>query len=565
MNLQNRVEHKFGLHNYFSSQAREVFLAQIPGEDFDLCIIGGGITGAGVARDAASRGMRVCLLEQDDFASGTSSRSSKLIHGGIRYLENLEFHLVFEALNERRVLFEIAPHLVHPLTFVLPVYESSRVGMFKMGLGMWLYDALALFHTPKFHQRLSFEASLHQVPYLKAAGLKGSYLYSDAYMDDDRLVLETLRSAHSFGAKSVNYVKVLKSQKDEAKRITALECEDLKSNKKFSVKARHFISTVGPWTDIVGESLVNDWKKLLRPSKGIHFTIPHSKLPVRDAIVMATDKDKRIIFAIPRGEIVIIGTTDTDYPGDPAGVHSELLDVDYLIGIVEKYFSHAKITKKDIIASYAGVRPLVHDGSATESKTSREHVIKHTNHNITFVAGGKYTTYRRMARDIVELVLKKEFSLEHKIQFARNQTRLPINPLVTVDTLSVALSQAEDWAKEFSLSLKEATVLAQRHGMEALNLLKKHSDLVKPFTKGSQIWQIEASRAIEQTMCLHLKDFMLRRCPLYLTQKDHGMSVIGEVADLMQKKLGWTDSQKNAEVELYVKHIAFEMGWQEKR
>src|SRR5476649_1195690 len=168
----------------FSQTNREAHLRRMGSEMFDLCIIGGGITGAGAARDAASRGMKVCLIEQNDFASGASSRSSKLIHGGIRYLENLEFGLVFEALNERHILFEIAPHLVHPLNFILPVYEDSRVGMFKMGLGMWLYDALALFHAPKFHERLSPEATIHRFPSLRAEGLVGSYSYSDAYMDD---------------------------------------------------------------------------------------------------------------------------------------------------------------------------------------------------------------------------------------------------------------------------------------------------------------------------------------------------------------------------------------------
>lgn len=541
----------------FSFVQRQEFLNQIPQTHFDLCIIGGGITGAGVARDAASRGMKVCVIEQNDFASGTSSRSSKLIHGGIRYLENLEFHLVFEALNERRVLFEIAPHLVHPLTFVLPIYDSSRVGMFKMGLGMWLYDALALFHTPKFHERMGFETTMHRVPYLKAAGLKGSYLYSDAYMDDDRLVLETLRSAHSFGAMAVNYVKVLKSNKNTKGRIESLECEDLKTNKKFSVQAKHFISTVGPWTDLVGQNLLDEWKKLLRPSKGIHFTIPHKKLPIKDAIVMATDKDKRIIFAIPRGEMVIIGTTDTDYPQNPEDVHSDKADIDYLLSIVDKYFGHAKISKADIIASYAGVRPLVNDGSQTESKTSREHVVKHTPNNITFVAGGKYTTYRRMARDIVEEVLSKEFELEQKIQFARNQTRLPINPEVTAETLKVAYSQVEVWVKEYGISIQDATILASRHGMEAVEILDnaKKQDV-------DSIWQIEALHAIDKTMCLHLRDFMLRRSPLYLTQKDHGFSNLEGIAKMMQKKLGWTDTQKNAEVDLYKDHIAFEMGWQ---
>lgn len=398
--------------------------------DFDLCIIGGGITGAGTARDAASRGMKVCLIEQNDFASGTSSRSSKLIHGGIRYLENLEFGLVFEALNERHILFDIAPHLVHPLSFVLPVYKGGRVGMFKMGLGMWLYDTLALLHTPKFHERLSANGTMNKVPQLREDGLLGSYMYSDAYMDDDRLVIETLRSAHRYGGKLANYIKAGHGIFDEGGRLKALEAEDKISGKKVTIKAKHFVSTVGPWTDQFAESLF-EWKKILRPSKGIHLTLSRERLPLQEAVVMATDKDSRIIFGIPRHDMVIVGTTDTDFKESPETVHSTKDDVSYLLRIVDGYFPEAKITEGDIIASYSGVRPLVADGSSTESKTSREHVILHTQRNVTFVAGGKYTTYRRMARDIVEVVLKEEFSLEERVKYARNQTREVINPIIT--------------------------------------------------------------------------------------------------------------------------------------
>ncbi|MBC87397.1 MAG: hypothetical protein CL677_09495, partial [Bdellovibrionaceae bacterium] len=193
----------------FSYQTRQINIDRFQQEHFDFVIIGGGINGAGVARDAASRGLKVALIEANDFASGTSSRSSKLIHGGVRYLENFEFHLVFEALNERAKLFDMAPHLVHPLRFQIPVYKHSRVGMFLMGVGMWLYDALSLFRAPKLHERLNASESLERLPTLKSDQLKGSFVYSDAYMDDDRLVHETLRSAHSHGAAQANYVRAI--------------------------------------------------------------------------------------------------------------------------------------------------------------------------------------------------------------------------------------------------------------------------------------------------------------------------------------------------------------------
>jgi glycerol-3-phosphate dehydrogenase len=539
----------------FSFEERIQAWNSLEKEKFDLCIIGGGITGAGTARDAASRGMKVCVIEQGDFASGTSSRSSKLIHGGIRYLENLEFGLVFEALHERHRLFEIAPHLVHPLQFVLPVYKSSRVGMFKMGLGMWLYDALALFHAPKFHERLSPQMTVERFPSLRTEGLVGSYVYSDAYMDDDRLVIETMRSAHRFGAVIANYVKAGLGQFDERGRLTSLEVEDQTTSKKCRIHAKHFISTVGPWTDQFAATLF-EWKKVLRPSKGIHFTLKRSRLPIQDAVVMATGDDRRIIFAIPRHDMIIIGTTDTDYPGDPAAVHSERDDVDYLLEVVRKYFPQAQITEQDIVSTYAGVRPLVDDGSSTESKTSREHLILHTPKNVTFVAGGKYTTYRRMSRDIVEKVLRAEFSLEERIQYARNQTREVINPLVTREKLSESQGQSRIWAREFGLKEHEVRGMAERHGYETLGILEEAR---KKELRG--VWEMEALFALRQTMCVHLRDFMLRRTALFLAHEDHGISLVDGIARVFQTECGWSEERVKTEKELYREHVNTELGW----
>jgi glycerol-3-phosphate dehydrogenase len=449
----------------------------------------------------------------------------------------------------------MAPHLVHPLVFLLPLYKEGRVGMFKMGLGMWLYDMLALFHAPKFHERLTPQKTLKKLESLRDGGLLGSYLYSDAYMDDDRLVIETLRSAHSFGAVAINYIKVEKAQFDEKNKICSLNVHDLKNSKKYSVKAKHFVSSVGPWTDIFGNQILSNWKKLLRPSKGIHLTVPAYRLPTKEAIVMATDSDKRIIFAIPRGEIVIVGTTDTDFPQSPDKVKSESEDVSYLLKIVNDYFPGARLTKEDVISSYAGVRPLVDDGSQTESKTSREHVIKSTEHNVTFVAGGKYTTYRRMARDIVEAVLKKEFSLEERIQFARNQTREALNPLVTKEKLTEAVAQVSSWSREFQMKEENVKFLCERHGYEAYELLQ-----VAQKEKYS-LWQVEAWHAIHKTMCFHLKDFMLRRVPLYLTQWDHGLAQLSTIAEVFKQQLNWDNQQLETELNSYMEHLKSELNW----
>jgi glycerol-3-phosphate dehydrogenase len=540
-------------------------------ESFDLVVIGGGITGAGVARDASSRGMKVALVEAADFAQGTSSRSSKLIHGGIRYLENLEFGLVFEALSERRLLFEIAPHLVHPLRFVLPLYRDGRVGMFKMGLGMWLYDALSMFEAPELHERLNAEESLERLPLLQRRGLLGSFVYSDAYMDDDRLVFETLRSAAQSGAVSVNYAAAETANFVDGK-VVSIGCVDRISGQTFTVSGRHFISTVGPWTDLVASRLLGSWRRVLRPSKGIHLTFDRRRLQTHQAVVMAADKDKRIVFGIPRHEMTIIGTTDTDHSGDPNDVCVTEHDVRYLLHIANEYFPGAKLTADDIISSYAGVRPLVDDGAETESKTSREHLIFRDPRNVTFVAGGKYTTYRLMAQQTVEAVLD-HFSVEDQVRFAKANTKCALNPLASVEKMDDARRLSSLWADQFGLARESVDFLIDRHGGEALALLERGeaqritgSDGLSTYGRNAdeRIFALEARHAIRETMCFKLVDFYQRRTPLFLARVDHGLSLIAFLSRVFAQELGWSDSKRQEEASAVQTQIRRDLGWKQK-
>lgn len=556
---------------------------------FDLIVIGGGITGAGVARDAASRGMSVALVEAQDFAQGTSSRSSKLIHGGIRYLENLEFGLVFEALSERRLLFELAPHLVHPLRFVLPLYEGGRVGMFKMGLGMWLYDALSMFEAPEMHERLSPMESLERLPLLQRRQLLGSYVYSDAYMDDDRLVHETLRSAHDLGAMSVNHVRALDAGFENG-RVNSIGCGDEVTGQTFRIRGRHVISTVGPWTDTVASTLLGTWKKLLRPSKGVHLTFDRKRLQLNQAVVMAADHEKRIVFGIPRHEMIIVGTTDTDYPGDPAAVGANPDDVRYLLHVANEYFPGARLTAADIICTYAGVRPLVHDGAETESKTSREHVILNDPRNVTFVAGGKYTTYRLMAEQAVKAALEN-FSVEDQVRFARNNTKVPLNPKATSTKIDEMRRHSSELAREFGFDQKCVSMLIDRHGGEALDLLKmepsKSTQASAPKTAANivanaraslanlnsdsdeayrsdeeRMWALELRHAVRNTMCLGLTDFYVRRAPLFLARADHGLPMLATLSRIFAQEAGWSDSRRQSEAAQLQAHLRQELAWQ---
>lgn len=548
----------------FSVRERELLVQQLADEEFDLLVIGGGINGAGVARDAASRGLRVALIEADDFASGTSSRSSKLIHGGIRYLEKLEFRLVFEALNERTRLFAMAPHLVHPLRFVLPLYDGGRVGMFKMGLGMMLYDLLASFDAPEGFERLSKRESLARLSMLREPGLLGSYVYSDAYMDDDRLVLETLRDAHRRGAVCANYVSMtggLWEGEAEDRKLRGAQCLDRQSGQAFAVRARHVVSTLGPWTDLVGKELLPDWKPILRPSKGVHITLDRGRLPLTSAVVMAADKSQRIVFAIPRHDMIIVGTTDTDFPDDPRDVHTTTEDVDYLLEVAGHYFPGANLTRADILASYAGVRPLVDDGAGSESQVSREHKIWRDPRGITFVVGGKYTTYRKMAEDTVAEALRS-FPLAEQVRFARSATDEPLNPRVDPELYERALASVERWSSEQQIPLAIMQNLVERFGEEACDLfLIYNSYIANGSTAELAYWQTLAEHAIEQTMCVHLLDFYLRRTPLFLSYRDHGFAFLAELADLFARRLLWSSKQRAEEVSRVHEHVRHEMCW----
>lgn len=537
-----------------SALSRSSQIAQMKERQFDLVIVGGGITGAGVARDAALRGMSVALVEASDFASGTSSRSSKLIHGGIRYLENFEFKLVFEALSERHKLFNIAPHMVHPLRFMIPLYRGGRVGMFKMGLGMWLYDALSLFQAPQMHERLNSEETLKRMPTLKGENLLGSYVYSDAYMDDDRLTLETLRSAHSAGALTVNYTKAVGLKFDEQGYANEVLVKDLLGGSEFAIKAHHVVSTVGPWTDHFGSSVYKKWEKILRPTKGVHLTFAQERLPLSSAVVMGAEE--RIVFGIPRHEMVIVGTTDTDYPGDPSEVSATPEDIRYLLGVVERYFPGAQIKEKDIIASYAGVRPLVKDDSSSAGKTSREHTIFTDEHRVTFVAGGKYTTYRRMSQEIVDKILKFR-SHEKRAQWARCFTNQPLNPHVTTESYTKDILRAESEVSFKNWKPFEKKLLVERHGAEAFVLAKKLDPQMT-------YWQVEAFHALETTMCLGILDFYTRRVPLMLAHEDHGLSHFSEIAAVFKDYLDMSEDQIYKERSLLEAYLGREFGWRKK-
>lgn len=537
----------------FSFKQQAETLQALKGKTFDLLIIGGGINGVGVARDAALRGLSVLCVEQNDLASGTSSRSSKLVHGGLRYLENLEFGLVFEALNERTKLLKMAPHMVHPLRFVIPLYKGDRVSPFKMKMGMVLYDMLSLFKAPKSHEYLNSEKTVERVKNLRSKALKGSFVYSDAYMDDDRLVLETARSAKAHGASFLSFMKAeavsFETLGQPVKDITLVSTQ---TNEKFQVKARHIVSTVGPWTDQVGEHLLPDWQPKMRPTKGVHLTLDRLDFPIEDAVVMAADQQKRIVFAIPRHEMVIVGTTDTDYNQDPAKVKTEKEDVDYLLGVLEEYFPGAGINLDRIVSSYSGVRPLVNDGAGSESKVSREHTIISDDRGVTFLMGGKYTTYRLMAQQTVDAVLK-HFSKEERQNLKKADTTDYLNPKVTPESFALALSKIKEIEDKTKLTHLQAKMLVERHGLEAWDIAE-----YGPF---KYVWEYEAAHAVRHTYCARLVDFYVRRVPLFLSKRDHGFKFLNRIGKIFKDYYGWDQEHLDAEKKLLFDYYISESKW----
>ena len=558
----------------FSFQTRTKAIERFKNEKFDLLIIGGGITGAAVARDATSRGLNVALVEKNDFAYGTSSRSSKLIHGGIRYLENLEFGLVFEALSERTLLLKTVPHLVRPLPFYMPVYKEDAHGITKLSMGLWLYDFLALFRAPGFHKRLSKKQVLADIPFLKGDGLQGGFSYFDASMWDDVLAIETARAAQIEGAAIANYVEAV-DPIWTGDRITGFTVRDRENiSQDFPVHADRVIVCAGPWTDQVGKSISTKWKQWLNPSKGVHLIFDLKRIPIPGAMVMSHPKDGRISFVIPRPDfgagVVIVGTTDGPTHEDPDRADIAKEDVDYLLDLLAKYFPSLNLTQDDILSAYVGVRPLMGSNDASGAgllqKVSREHHIDSGPGGTVIVAGGKYTTHRKMAEEIVDFTLKKwkkdvekHPDLSYPKKLGPSQTAFPVNPQATVS----ALENCRGLANQEKLTIP--TELLERFGADALPIVKSHTAHTgsASYPDGFPMLEAQLRYCIRSEMTMHLEDFYLRRLPLFASRKDHGLPWAPALAQVWAEELHKSPEEEKAELEKLKQEIAKRTAWEQ--
>jgi glycerol-3-phosphate dehydrogenase len=575
----------------FSFRTREASLRRFREDTFDLLVVGGGITGAATARDAASRGLKVALVERNDFASGTSSRSSKLIHGGLRYLQNLEFHLVFEALSERAFLLKSVPHMVRPMPFFLPVYDGDPHGRALMGFGLWLYDLLALFRTPGFHKGLSRARMLEQIPFLKDEGLKGGFSYFDASMWDDVLAVETLRAAHQSGAAVANYVEAVAPQwtGDRISGFRVRDREQPPGKGEIDLKAHRTVICAGPWTDKLGQTLTPNWRRWLNPSKGVHLLFDLKRIPVPGALVMGHPEDGRIAFVIPRPDygtgVVIVGTTDGPTPPEPEKAEIEAADVRYLLSLLQRYFPKLGITASDILSAYVGVRPLMgatastagsegqmsdHPTADTLQKVSREHFIGLGPGGAVLVAGGKYTTHRTMATEIVDFTIQ---SWKQDVRagkgapvpsyLGRSRTGSPVNPQATAEAVEASRAQAA------AKGVKIPEELLSRFGAEALDILESEvatrqqraGESPSRDPEAFPMLESQLRHLIKTSMVMHLDDFICRRTALFAARADHGLPWAERLARIWAEERGLGEADARSELELYRAEVARRSAW----
>ena len=544
------------------------------GADVDVLIIGGGINGAGIARDAALRGLSVALIEMKDLAYGTSSRSSKLVHGGLRYLEQLEFSLVFESVSERRILLDIAPHLVNPLGFLFPVYGSSRRGMREVSVGMWLYEGLSLFRSPKRHRKLKPSQVADEEPALRVKELKGASLFYDCSTDDARLTLESALDATRAGATVATWAKVLSFLKNESGRIMGVVVKDQFSGNLKEVNARCVVNATGPWTDRTMGMSREVVSPLLRPTKGVHIVVDRDKIPVNHAVTCFHPEDRRVLFAVPWGDRTYLGTTDTDYEGDPGDVIATLEDVDYLIAAANYHFPDHQVGRDDVISTWAGLRPLIApDGGddVDESKVSREHQILIGQDGLITIAGGKLTTYRRMSAEVVDTVVKM-LRLQEALPEEMKEARTDVHPLPGAkgwppdDDHERVAREVRAAAGEEHLTEASARQLANTYGMQAIQvgrMIHRHPSLGEVMVPGRhEVWA-QLVWAVEEELAATITDVMIQRTQLFYRDFDQGLGVVEEVADRMQNLLGWDDEVRNRNVAQYQHDVALSRQWRD--
>lgn len=521
--------------NYLSRDAQ---LSRLRSETFDVAVIGGGINGAAVARDAAMRGLRVALIERGDFAGQTSSRSSKLIHGGLRYLPQGQLRLVYEALRERERLSSLtAPHLVRPIGFLFPVYAGLTVSRLALSAGLFLYDLLARTPAERRHRTLNADGVIAVEPDLKRAGLTGGAIYYDAHGDDARLTLENALDAAIHGAALATYV-ALESFDKTAGRIRAALVRDVLGTDSFPVRATMFVNATGPWVDDVRRMDDPGAHPAVRLTKGVHLILDRERLPVRNSLVLS-DGHGRILFLIRDHDSLLLGTTDTDFSGERASVSVRKDDIDYLLDVVALTIPDAKLSRDDIVSSFAGLRALVAgNGVKAPSSVPREEMIIGSASGMLSIAGGKLTTHRRIAQRVVDAICRE---LGRTVQDS---------PTLTTP-LPGARKNGHPGRQPLEISGAKRAELMSRYGSRTTmieDLIEAAPELAEPLAAGCPVLAAEAVHAARSEMVQRLEDFMVRRTTMARRYPVHAERAAPQAARLMASELGWSKDREADEV-----------------
>ena len=513
---------------------REDALRRLADDPFDVLVVGGGITGAGVALDAASRGLRTALVERDDFASGTSSKSSKLAHGGLRYLQQGEIRLVYQALHERQRLRHNAPHLVKMLAFLLPVLTGRGSVIPKklsraLGLSMWMYDLTGGARIGKLHERISAEQTLEHMPTLPAEKLAASYLYYDATVDDARLTLAVARTAAiEFGAVAANGVSLVGIEKDADGSVCGARV--LADGQEISVRCRAVVNATGVWSDEVRTIDEGQDPDSIHPAKGIHITVPWNKIRNDVAVVIPVPKDKRAVFVVPWGDLTYIGTTDTDYDGPLDNPVVTEADVKYLLDAM----SFTGITREDVVGTWAGLRPLVKSGATGKTADlSRRHKVTASPSGVVTITGGKLTTYREMAADTVDAIVGHLGTTADGVS-RRSRTK------------NLKLRGAEGYENLAADTDPLISHLANRYGGETATVLamaEADPSLREPLVAGLPYIRAEAVYAVRYEMARTVDDILSRRTRARLLARDASAAAAESVAALIAPLLGLSDEE----------------------
>ena len=530
-----------------SSLHRTTTLAELQNQEFDLLVIGGGATGTGIALDAASRGLKTALVEKRDFASGTSSKSTKLIHGGLRYLQQFDIALVRETGTERAIVHRIAPHIVLPEKMLMPIVKGGKYGYWMASFGLKVYDILANVKGDDRRKMLSKKQSLAKEPLLGKDNLKGGVFYAEYRTDDARLTIELLKTATRHGALAANYCKVVDFTYANGKVNGTVVQNELTGN-QFNIKAKKVVAAGGPWVDNLRKKDNSLKGKRLHLTKGVHIVVPHEKFPLKHTIYFDVP-DGRMIFAIPRGRTTYIGTTDTDYKADLNRVVATKADAAYIMNSVNSIFPDVNLVLEDLESNWAGLRPLIHEDGKSPSELSRKDEIFVSPRGLIAIAGGKLTGYRKMAQRIVDLVLK-QFSKTEKRAFKKCQTRkiaLTEQPLANAKAVYAYIDELQGRVEKLGLAPYYGWYLATAYGKQAETIIEKMKDFAND-TPDIALARAEVWFTVHHEMVNRADDFFVRRTGrLYFD-----INSIDDIQEIvfkdLQKYLGWSEDRLKKEV-----------------